>query len=160
MNLEVALQTFEAKHEKFLTSDREKIVEVVSELKLIKSVFSVFDAYVFDTAWSTYDGFSAEQRSTFSQTPYFRLEDMQGTIRIHPWMIVAKKRYVGSRDRGKTPLAFHRHFYELSRWKDKNQGNLSNIIESTQVLCPNLFLWVPAYTECQCGDSHAKSHLD
>ena len=81
---------------------------------------------------------------------------MQGTIRIHPTMIVAKKNFVGSKDRGLKPYPFHRHHYELSGWIDKDGRSRNDFIKAPEVLCPKLFIRVPVGSECQCGEVHMR----
>ena len=157
MKISVALETFESAHKKFLIADREKILEVVDELGLSEEDFTLINAYIFDTDWRLYRHFSDVQTKVFSETPFFNEEqDLQGTIRIHPTMIVAKKNFVGSRDRGLNPYPFHRHHYELSGWIDKDGRSRKDFIKALEVLCPKLFILVPVGSECQCGEIHMK----
>jgi len=109
MNILVALDSFESAQKKFLIADKEKILEVVDEFGLSEEDFTPINAYIFDTNWRLYRHFSDAQRKVFSETPYFNEEqDLQETIRIHPTMIVAKKNFVGSIDRGLKPYSFQR----------------------------------------------------
>ena len=157
MNISVALDTFESAHKKFLIADREKILEAVDEFGLSEEDFTPINAYIFDTNWRLYRRFSDAQRKVFSETPFFSEEqDMQGTIRIHPTMIVAKKSFTGSQDRGLKPYPFHRHHYELSGWIDKDGSSGGRLPKAAEVLCPKLFILVPVGSECQCGERHFK----
>ncbi len=157
MNILVALDSFESAHKKYLIADREKILEVVVEFGLSEEDFTPINAYIFDTNWRSYRHFSDAQRKVFSETPFFNEEqDLQGTIRIHPTMIVAKKNFVGSQDRGLRPYPFHRHHYELSGWIDKDGRSRKDSIRAPEVLCPKLFIRVPVGSECQCGEVHKK----
>ena len=157
MKLSVALDTFEAAHKKFSTADREKILEVVDEFGLSAEDFTPINAYIFDSNWRLYRDFTAEQKKTFSETPFFNEEqDKQGSIRIHPTMIVAKKSFVGSIDRGLKPYPFQRHHYELGSWIEKDGSGGRAFLKAQEVLCPNLFIRVPVGSECQCGERHFK----
>lgn len=78
----------------------------------------------------------------------------QGTIRIYPTMILAKKSFAGSQDRGQRPYPFHRHHYELSGWLDKNRYSFEKFAKAVEVVCPKLFIRVPIGSECQCGERH------
>lgn len=155
MNISIALEIFESSHRKFSTADKEKILEAVSELGLSEEDFTPIDSYLFDTNWRMYQDFTESQKRVFSETPFFSVEqDLQGTIRIHPTMIVAKKPFVGSQDRGLRPYPFHRHHYELSGWVDKEGRGRMGIPLAPEVLCPKLFIRVPVGSECQCGEVH------
>ena len=156
MKLTVALDSFESGHQKFTTADREKIVRVVDELGLAETDFIFIDSYIFDTLWRSYDGFTASQQSEIAAIKFVYEHEIQGTIRIHPTMIVAKKSFTGSRDRGLTPYPFHRHHYKLSRWVDKDGSNGGKFLKASEVLCPKLFILVPLGKECQCGELHFK----
>ena len=157
MNVSVALDTFESAHKKFLIADRAKILDVVNELGLSEEDFTPINSYIFDSNWRLYRDFTAAQKKVFSETPFFSEEqDMQGTIRIHPTMIVAKKNFMGSQDRGLKPYPFHRHHYELSGWIDKDGRGRRGIQIAPEVLCPKLFIRVPVGSECQCGEVHMK----
>ena len=157
MNISVALNTFESAHKKFLIADREKILEVVDEFGLSEEDFTPINAYIFDTNWRLYRHFSDAQRKVFSETPFFSEEqDLQGTIRIHPTMILGKKSFSGSQDRGPKPYPFHRHHLELSGWLDKNRNNCEKFAKVAEIVCPKLFIRVPVGSECQCGERHFK----
>ena len=157
MKILAALDYFESAHKKFLVADREKILDVVVEFGLSDEDFTPINSYIFDTNWRLYRHFSDAQRKVFSETPFFNEEqDMQGTIRIHPTMIVAKKNFMGSRDRGLKPYPFHRHHIELSGWIDKDGRRRNDFLKATEVLCPKLFIRVPVGSECQCGQVHMK----
>lgn len=80
--------------------------------------------------------------------------DLQGTIRIHRTMIIAKKSFAGSQDRGQRQYPFHRHHYELSGWLDKNRHSFEKFAKAVDVVCPKLFIRVPIGSECQCGERH------
>lgn len=158
MNISVALELFETAHRRFSIADREKIIQVVSDFALLEEDFIVLNSYIFDSNWRLYQDFTAAQRKIFSETPFFSVEqDLQGTIRIHPTMILAKKSFSGSRDRGPKPYPFHRHHYELSGWLDKESRDFEKFAKAREVLCPTLFIRVPAGSECQCGERHFKS---
>ena len=155
MKLDAAIGIFEQNHQKFLLTDREKIFEVAEELNLAEEDFTVLRTYIYDTNWRHYRGFTEAENQVFSQTPYFNEDqDKQGTIRIHPTMIIAKKRFSDSIDRGIKPYPFLRHHCELGRWIDKDGSSEGRFIEVPEVLCKNLFIRVPVGSECECGERH------
>ena len=156
MKLAVALDSFESGHRKFAIADREKIQKVISELDLDEADFIFIDTYIFDTHWRFYDGFTASQQNEMATIKYVFEHEIQGTIRIHPTMIVAKKSFTGSQDRGLKPYPFHRHHYELSGWIDKDGSSGGRLPKAAEVLCPKLFILVPVGSECQCGERHFK----
>lgn len=102
MKLAIALNSFESGHRKFTTADREKIVKVISDLDLDVADFFV-DTYIFDTHWRFYDGFTASQQNEMATIKFVYEHEIQGTIRIRPTMIVAKKSFTGSQDKGLKP---------------------------------------------------------
>jgi len=157
MKISVALDVFENSHRKFSSTDRARILEVVDGFGLLDEDFTVLNPYIFDSNWRSYFGFTAAQIKVFSETPYFSEEqDLQGTIRIHPTMIIAKKSFASSQDRGPKPYPFHRHHYELSGWLDKSRNNYEKFVSALEVVCPKLFIRVPIGSECQCGERHYK----
>ena len=157
MKISVALDVFESSHRKFSFADRARILEVVDGFGLLDEDFTVLNSYIFDSNWRSYRGFTAAQRKVFSETSFFSEEqDLQGTIRIHPTMILGKKSFSGSQDRGPKPYPFHRHHYELSSWLDKNRNNYEKFVKAAEIVCPKLFIRVPVGSECQCGERHFK----
>jgi hypothetical protein len=156
LKLAVALDSFESGHRKFATADREKIMKVINELDLDDADFIFIDSYFFDTHWRSYKGFTASQQNAMATIKYVYEHEIQGTIRIHPTMIVAKKSFNGSEDRGLKPYPFHRHHYKLSGWVDKDGSSGGRLPKVREVLCPKLFILVPVGNECQCGEQHFK----
>ena len=154
MKLTVALDSFESGHQKFTTADREKIVKVVDELGLAETDFIFIGSYIFDALWRSYDRFTVSQQSEIAAIQFVYEHEIQGTIRIHPTMIVAKKSFTGSQDRGLKPYPFHRHHYELSGWIDRDGSSGGRLPKAAEVLCPKLFILVPVGSECQCGERH------
>ena len=157
MKLTLALSTFETSHRKFTLADRVKIIEVVAELGLSEADFTTGDGFLFDTDWQSYSGFTASEQEAISAIEYSFTSEIQGTIHIHPTMIVAKKSFAGSINRGSKPYKFYRHFYELGSWVDKDGSSNSNFPRFNEIKCPTLNIYVPVGSECQCGERHLKS---
>ena len=157
VKLDVAIGIFEQDHQKFSLADREKIFQVAVDINLDEEDFTPLHTYIFDTNWRDFRGFTEVEKQVFSQTPYFNEDqDKQGTIRIHPTMIIAKKSFTGSIDRGIKPYPFLRHHYELGRWIDKDGSSEGRFLKVPEVLCKKLFIRVPVGSECECGERHFK----
>lgn len=81
------------------------------------------------------------------------VRDTGDVIHIHPTMIVARRPFEGSTDRGPEPYPNHRHFRKLDGWVDASQkGKSANF--SGEVSCPKCFLVVPRGSECFDGALH------
>ena len=98
MNIAKALDEFDShRSSSFSPRDREKIVKVVEQLGLKNFALKFRDdkksaIYVFDL-----DG---------------------DVLHIHPRMLVARRAFSGSTNRGARPYEFHRHHFPLSKWTD------------------------------------------
>jgi hypothetical protein len=159
MNITDAINKFAGIHPKFDTADRPSILRVVDELSLSDKTFTFSDdcAYILDWNWREYTDFTAVELQMLKSAPYFDYErDHQGTIRIHPTMVLAKKCFAGSRDRGSKPNPIHRHHLPLVGWTDKSGGHPETLRRDREVFCQTEFLWVPIGTECPCGERHPK----
>ena len=74
-------------------------------------------------------------------------------LSIHRTMIVSGKQFKESFNRGPNPYPDYPHFYALSGFTDKTNGQrLKNGV--VEVLCAKEFVWVPVGNECRCGDFH------
>ena len=119
-------------------SDLKKINEVVDELKLRDHRFSCNSSQVFDV----------DEDNMWKRD--------QGILHIHKTMLVARRPFTGSVDRGPTPYPEYPHFFPLSGFVEKGSPSKVDEFDNT-VLCPTRFIRVPAGFECECGEVHLKS---
>ena len=160
MNITDAISAFAGIHPKFAIAEKARILRVVEDLSLSDTTFTFSEDcdYIFDSSWREYTDFTAAELQTLTSAPYFNYErDHQGTIRIHPTMVLAKKCFAGSTDRGRRPNPIHRHHLPLVHWTDKRPGNLTTPRGVREVTCPKLFIRVPVGSECLCGERHTDS---
>lgn len=159
MKITDAISAFAGIHPRFNKADQSRILQVVDELSLSDKAFTFSEecAYIFDLEWREYTDFTAAELQSLKIAPYFNYElDHQGTIRIHPTMVLAKKSFTGSRDRGQKPNPIHRHHLPLVGWADRSSGHTETLKRDREIRCPTLFLWVPIGSECPCGERHVK----
>jgi hypothetical protein len=142
MNLEAALTLFEidGAHRKFTSSDRIKIKEVASELGLDNQDFAINKSYVYDI----------DENDRYSRD--------HGILHIHPTMLVARKEFKGSINRGPIPYELFPHFLALDHFMERSVGPIGRAGSNT-VLCASSCLMVPAGFECICGEVHRKVEL-
>jgi len=158
MKITDAISAFAGIHPRFNKADQPRILQVVNELSLSDKafIFSEDCSYIFDFGWREYADFTAAELQSLKTATYFDYErDHQGTVRIHPTMVLAKKCFTGSRDRGLKPNPIHRHHLPLIGWADKRSGHPAPPGGTREVLCPKLFLRVPVGSECLCGERHS-----
>ena len=120
------------------SSDLKKINDVVDELKLRDCRFSCNSSHVFDV----------DEENKWKRD--------QGVLHIHKTMLVARRPFTGSVDRGPTPYPEYPHFFPLSGFVEKGSPLKVDEFDNT-VLCPTRFIRVPAGFECECGEVHLKS---
>ena len=142
MNLEAALTMFEidGAHRKFTSGDRIKIKEVALELGLNNKDFAINKSYVYDI----------DENDRYSRD--------QGILHIHPTMLVARKAFKGSINRGPIPYELFPHFLALDHFMERSGGPIGRAGSNT-VLCASSGLMVPAGFECICGEVHRKVEL-
>jgi hypothetical protein len=133
MTIDEAIQEFEAlRNKKYLAKDLETIVKVVNDLE-------VKDFFIYAPPSKV-----AEQ-----------IRDVTDYVHIHPTMIVARKPYVGSIDRGNDPFPHFPHYLGLEGWVDHTSRNQTKF-DIQHVLCPTSFVHVPVGSECgYCGEIHS-----
>jgi hypothetical protein len=157
MNITDAINAFAGIHPKFAISETPRILRIVEDLSLSDTTFTFSDdrKYIFDLNWREYTDFTAAELKALKSAPCFNYErDHQGTIRIHPTMVLAKKCFAGSTDRGWRTNPIHRHHLPLVYWTDKRPGNLTTPRGVRKVMCKECFVWVPVGSECLCGKRH------
>jgi hypothetical protein len=158
MKISAAIDNFKRLHRRFCPADKPKILQVLDELLLSDDDFELTEHYIFDTNWENYPGFTAteqEQINIKKLRIFDIVQDLQGTIRIHSTMIIAKKPFRGSRDRASSiSYPVFTHHCELTGWSDKTTGHSGSAARSNEVKCPVYGFWVPKGTECMCGGTH------
>jgi len=155
MKISAAISNFARIHPKFCLADGPRILQVVDELALSEESFAISDSYIFDRNWRKYTNFTETEQRSLATAPYFDYEeDHQGTVRVHPTMILAKKRFLGSSDRGLKPNPIHRHHLPLIGWTDRRGSHPESLNRDRKVRCPTFFIWVPTGSECLCGERH------
>ena len=84
------------------------------------------------------------------------IRDVGDIFHIHPDMLVARKPFSGSRDRGVDPYPNYPHFFQLAGWS--NKGSKPNESAGTpKVLCPVAFVRVLPEVVCDyCEEIHPK----
>ena len=84
------------------------------------------------------------------------IRDIDDVLHIHPDMLVARKPFSGSRDRGVEPYPNYPHFFQLAGWSNKgSKPNESGGIP--KVLCPVAFVRVLPEVVCDyCEEIHPK----
>jgi len=156
MKISAAVDNFNLLHPRFCPADKPKILQVVDELRLSDEDFEITENYIFDSNWQSYPGFTAQEQERIRKAPIFDVvQDLQGTIRIHSTMILAKKSFRGSKDRGSSiSYPVFKHHYELTGWSDKTTGRSGSPARNHEVKCDEYGFWVPRGTECMCGKFH------
>jgi len=158
MKISAAIDNFQRLHPRFCPADKPKILQVLDELLLSDDDFELTEHFIFDSNWENYPGFTPmeQERISLKKLQVFDpIQGLQGTIRIYPTMILAKKSFRGSRDRGPSnSYPVLTHHCELTSWSDKSTGHSGSPARNNQVKCPEYSIWVPKGMECMCGETH------
>lgn len=131
MNVDEAIKTFEyLRNSRFSKDDISVIKEVAAFLGV------------------------AEFKMQNAESGGDHFHDFDDQMHVHPTMIVARKQFPNSIDRGRDPFPKFPFFIELSKWSG-SKGGKSIATEIPHVVCPVSTASVPAGQECgYCGEVH------